>query len=778
MKHPIPLCSFLLALGAASLPSVSLADPPAPPAAQKLTPAQQAAAKKKAAEEARKASRERHAKLKEFQKKVDRQPMADRIAALKEMLADPEMNGDPSVRFAIYELIVRYTRCPAWTRIQCMDWSAAEREVPAVVEKILADEDFSAAQKLKAYGHLVRCYCDLEEYAKAEAAARESGRLPGLSKRQQADSLLLLADVYRYQDRYDEALKTFRRALKDNPVAAAKGGAGMALDFNRPEDARAIWKETALPYDELLFYGKHRAEDDRLADAQGYALDAANPTNRRFEVAKTYCFGDMAPENVAVRKALKGFAAALKSGGWWNLKAIRYPFQLGDYPLAVEMCELYEGSPAGKEVSVRKIHVISLGAVGRTKEAIRLAEAGAADESLKPVDRARFAVYAAILSGKAIEPVVQAAKLPRKEEADVYLTAARTCLDPWYRSDLAKKYSDIYESYFAKWEQRSIEVKYFDEPVTDISAWRKVRDRLEKQYCDIPYKGSMDFLETDVSTGDRGDIKVDEKAETGKYMELTTLCDRYGLHVFLRCQAEDARAIEQGFARGIGSESYFAPGKNQPYVCFGTDPVKGITFFFRTTYDNRNNKRLVKDAADATLKSETAFTDDDYVLHLAFSWDAFYDKLPANGTDWRFECLSWTPAGGFSWGGSQGIHAASAWGNLRFSLTEKQLNEIRREMIYRTYRAYKQVPRDPGVKENLFSCWADAEIGDPAFYETCLKPLEEELDGYAKRVKPGMSDEEVADLFVHALPRWKGLPHEVDKLRREYLAERLVTTGR
>ena len=782
MKHSLPICSLILAFCASVSPIAILAGTPSAPAAKALTPAQQAAAKRKAAEEARKEARKatqaRKAKLREFEKKMDRTPMVDRIARLKEMLADPDMAGDPAIRYDIYNLIVRYTRCPPWTRIGYMDWTAEAREVPTVVEKMLADKDFAPWQKQVAYGHLIRCYCDMGEYAKAEAAARKSKALSGLNERQKADSILQLADVYRYQDRYDLAMKTCREALKASPAKAAKQGAKMALDFNRPEDARAIWKDAAVPYDELLFYQKHRDADDRIEDARAFALNDSNPTNQRFEVAKAYCFADMDPKNVAVRKSLKGFAAALKLKGWWNLQAIRRAYQMGDYPLAVDMCELYEGSPAAKEVAIRKLHVISLGAVGRTAEAIKLAKENVQDESLKPIDRTRFAVYAAILEGKPIEGVIKDAKLPRKEEADVYLTAARTCLGIWNKSELAKKYSDVYESYFAKWEQRSIEVKYFDEPIEDISAWRKIYGQLEKQYCDIPYKGSMDFLETDVSTGDRGDIKADPKAEAGKYMELTTLCDRYGLHIFLRCQAEDARAIEQGFAKGIGSESYFAPGKNQPYICFGTDPVKGITFLFQTTYNNRNHKRLERNASDATLKSETAFTDRDYVLHLSFAWDAFYDKLPANGTDWRFECLSWTPAGGFSWGGSQGIHAASAWGNLHFNLTDKQLNEIRRELIYRNYRNYKKVPRDPSITENLFECWADDEIGDPEFYKTCLVPLEKELDGYAEKVSQKMTDEEVADVYTHALPRWKGLAHEVDKLRREYLTERLETRGK
>ncbi len=248
--------------------------------------------------------------------------------------------------------------------------------------------------------------------------------------------------------------------------------------------------------------------------------------------------------------------------------------------------------------------------------------------------------------------------------------------------------------------------------------------------------------------------------------------------MFLRAAADNARDIERGFAQGIGTEMYLAPGVNQPYTCLGSAPAEGVTFLFHTTYDNRNHKRLEKDEPQTSFRSEVEFTETDYVLHLFFAWDGYYNKLPAKGTDWRFECLAWSPTGGCSWGGSQGIHSASAWGNLRFELTNTQLNEIRKEIIFKSYRSYKNVLRDPGTKEDLFQCWADSEIGDPDFYQAVLEPIEKELDAYAAMVTVDMSDEDVATIYSNAVPRWKGLSHEVDQLRREYLTDRIVRTGK
>ena len=68
-----------------------------------------------------------------------------------------------------------------------------------------------------------------------------------------------------------------------------------------------------------------------------------------------------------------------------------------------------------------------------------------------------------------------------------------------------------------------------------------------------------------------------------------------------------------------------------------------------------------------------------------------------------------------------------------------------------------------------FDRWADPVVGDPAFYEASLKPLEAELKAYAKRVTPEMTDADVNDIYEHAVPRWIGLKHVIDRLRREYL---------
>jgi len=763
-----------------------LAAPVYTAAAQDNTVTDAAAVAKKAEEARKKAEAEYRANLKSIDTLVSdlhtqKKKYIDRIAEVKTLLSDPAY-ADTRLQLRINEQIIRFCQQPPWTHIANYDYDAAHKELPPAANAILDSTEFAGSQKLFAARALAIDYCDYNKFQEAEAVARRAIAFPALSDHDKAKAYGILADVFRLQDKYAEAMATAREAMKYHAVSAATIGADVALSFGKIADADAIWKEADAPYDKLNYIGSKRRSNEKplkslyLSEAIAFVNDTNNEEAARFNVAQHYLFETFGSKEMsAARQSLAGIPARKNHSGWPATNKIKRPFQLGDFPLTVELCEVYAGSQVMDDAAIRKIYVIALGALGENAEGAKLAAEYAKDEKMKPVDQIRFRFYEAILSGKSTDNLMKGTTLSRRERADVLLSAARQTLT-WNMSDLSEKYSVAYETFFAERPERRIVVKYFDTPVSNITAWRSVYPQLEKQYCDIPYKGSMDFLETDVSTGDRN-VKIDEKGDVVESIEISTLCDRYGNHIFLRAAADNARDIERGFARGISTEIYFAPGVNQPYTCLGSAPAEGVTFMFHTAYNNMNHKRLDKDAPQTSFRSEVEFTDTDYVLHLFFAWDGYYNKLPANGTDWRFECLAWLPTGAFSFGGSQGIHSASAWGNLRLELTNKQLNEIRKEIIVKSYRSYKNVPRDPGTKENLFQCWADSEIGDPDFYQTVLEPIEKELDAYAAMVKVDMSDEDVAKIHSNALPRWKGLAHEVDELRRKYLTDRIVRTG-
>ena len=70
--------------------------------------------------------------------------------------------------------------------------------------------------------------------------------------------------------------------------------------------------------------------------------------------------------------------------------------------------------------------------------------------------------------------------------------------------------------------------------------------------------------------------------------------------------------------------------------------------------------------------------------------------------------------------------------------------------------------------------WSDPELGDQAFWLAKVKPLVDGLKPYADRVKAGMTDEDVADVWDHAGRAMLNVGHDIARLRREWLEERLT----
>ncbi len=744
----------------------------------------EAEARRKAAEEKRKADEEYRKLLKEINDEIgtmDKKRMlyAERIARLKVLAEKPEY-ALPGLQHRIHDQIIRYCQTPGWTTISRYRYETKDTELVPAVEKIQS-LDLPVWQKIGSLRALSVHYCDLQKFAEAEQAARRIFDLPKLNKNQMAEAHCALANVYRLQDRYDDAMKEIGKAMEYHKGIAVGAGAKMALQFNRLDDAEKLWEQTGDLYGKLVWFKGKKGYEKFMPDAIAFVKNPEHKFQQRLDLARLY-FGETygTAEMAHARKSLAPQAKENKVRGNWHINnLIRNPYNMQDYRLAAEWCAVFDGTPVMDDLQNRKIRVISLGALKQNAEAAKLAEEYSRTENLAPADKTAFLCYAAILSGKTEKEILKNAKLSVLEEAALILDLAKNCLTPWNMQELARKYSADYEKYFAdqKHGQKSFQVKYFETPVSSISAWRQIEPQLEKQYCNIRFRGSTEFLQTDVSGIDRS-MNPEVNANASNTYEISTLCDKFGLHIFLRTEAKNVRDIENGFAKGLGTDIYFAPGINQPYSCFGVDLRNGVNFIFDTTYNNKNAKRLDRKSPKKSFRADVEFTDTDYVIHLFFAWNGFYNKLPAGAGDvWRFECITWTPAGGFSWGGSQGIHSASKWGNLIFNLTEKQLAAIRKDIIFSTYRDYKKVFRNPRTTENLFELWGDEEIGDPDFYAKYLAPMQKELDAYAKMVKADMSDEDVAKVYSEALPKWKGLTHEIDELRRKYLMERLIRTG-
>ena len=70
--------------------------------------------------------------------------------------------------------------------------------------------------------------------------------------------------------------------------------------------------------------------------------------------------------------------------------------------------------------------------------------------------------------------------------------------------------------------------------------------------------------------------------------------------------------------------------------------------------------------------------------------------------------------------------------------------------------------------------WKDTELGDPEFYEQCLKPLVEKLDAAAKDAEGEPDDATVLRLFAEVVPQWYDFRYYASELRTKYLSERFV----
>lgn len=759
-------------------------------AAQEKLKAQQE--KLKAQQEAKRKADELRVKQRELTLKLnavssDKNKYAEKIEQAREMLSDPQY-ADPQLQYLILDRIIQFAEVPGWSGITRYDFKLRDQALEPAAKKILESTDYTLQQKLKPLKSLAVYYCDVKKFQEAENLVR-SFLKDDLRKDQKISVLMILKDVFRLQDRYDDAMKVLTEVEKLEKEKGIAAKADLAYRFNREKEAEAILDSAndmflkldyygsrqipALYHSGVIYFSPNKASlfvlGKGLPLAMEYVRNKENPIAKRVTIANEYLFWNFGNEEMSALRRSFADVPEMKNGKARTLDRV---FKERDYRLVAEIYEICAGAKEMERADIRKKYLISLGACGRFEEAAKLAGEFASDEKMKPAEQLVFKLFQAVLSGGSADEILKNADLPIKDKAELVAYIGSQAL-LWGKNETAEKLADLYKKSFMIQNNRSIPVKYFDTPVRNISDWRKVYPGLAKQYCDLKFRISLEDLATDVSTG-RGNLQFDENAKSGNPAELTTLCDAEGLHIFLRVVDENAMKVRYGYAPGYSMEMYIAAGRNQPYTCIGTSPT-GIEYTFGTTYSNKNHRRLKFDKPEL-FQFETQFTDKDYVMHLFFSWNNFFQKLPDNGTEYRFECLAFTPAGPYSWGGSHKTHASSSWGSLKFELTKQQVNAIRRHMLLLAAKNYKMVLREV-QNANLFTIWSDPEIGDPDFYQTMLAPLEKELDSYAAAVKPEMTDEEVETIYARTQARMKGLSDEVDHLRREYLLKRLVEKG-
>lgn len=692
------------------------------------------------------------------------------IDALERMRSETHSVTSAYSRAYIDRLIVSLCRRPVWTGLKRWDIKLEQR-IPDVVRRDLDDAEVGFTQKVELAGFLAEYLAGEKQFDEAEKLLK--GLLANSEKQKKSDVAALwlaLSDVFRWQDRFDEAWQALEKASDCDAFAAAERGLRLAEAKGEESRAESLLKRIPQEYTRLLALARSgRCAEKELKRALDFVTGTDNPPRQRAEVAISWFANRREAQAKAAFAALSDIdlskndvADALMR---WN-GAIPAFVKVADWDGVIGLYDVFKACKSMQKPAAQMAYLTALAAKGRRDEALAVAKEQVAKPGVKGREKTEFEICAAILSGSDVKAAIVSGESDRK--AQIALTTfAVTKAMAWDFGDLAEKLAADYSSYYVDHPQRTLRIPYSRETIATIADWRRIYDKLDHQVCDRKFGLNFDDLVTDVATGRKAVEKTDRDSASAE-VEVSGVCDRKGLHLFLRVEDPNARAVEDGFAGGIGTEMYFAPGLYRPYICMNSDPREGVRDAFHTTYDSFANSRIDVEGVNGpdAFRSETAFSDSDYVLHMTFAWDTFYRELPVDGSKWRFECIAFGPKGGFTLGGSVGVHNSSKWCDLAFELKPEDVAAIRRGVLYRAVKGWRMNGR-----MDRFDTWADEAIGDPEFYREVLKPLEAELVGYAKEVKPEMSDDDVNRIYEKALPRLKGLSHEIDRLRREWLME-------
>ena len=429
---------------------------------------------------------------------------------------------------------------------------------------------------------------------------------------------------------------------------------------------------------------------------------------------------------------------------------------------------------------------------GEKAKAIAAATDGLSNDKLRPEESFELKLMAAILAMKGTPDQIAAAMKTAVADLGKGLSAkdlkqrlerAGSIAVVSGDDALARGVSAYYlDEVRATLPKRSYTVRFSDRDIAGAGDWVNLPFKPEESDFTRKYGGGgMSFMTTDVATGDRGNaVQGGAKARTYP-TTLQVAADAWGVHFLYTFYDPRARQFESGELDAGSFESYLAPGEGQPYVCFLSRALKDVRgHVMNTTYDSPGHRR-VRPNDPFKYRSDTIFTDDAVICYSAFSWDTFADHVPADGGEWDFESVFWGPVPS-AWNGTESIHGRSTWGKLRFELGEAARVKILRGQLFKAVNAYraelmpKQVSPD-SVQEGVFSHWSDDELGDPAFYAQCLKPLVNELDAVAAQVKVGMSDEAVKDICERYLSRFRDIRFEVARLRAQYLQKGLSSAN-
>lgn len=335
--------------------------------------------------------------------------------------------------------------------------------------------------------------------------------------------------------------------------------------------------------------------------------------------------------------------------------------------------------------------------------------------------------------------------------------------------DLCRRIRDeIFSNMFEPVEFKRYAVKVMDDVPKTADSWARSEfyDRWELMETRfVPYGDGYDMNNKTDRTRHLKDAEkpqVDPAYRTGVHI----VCDRTGLHIFIRCDDPDIEGVVLGTRKGDGLELLLRPGEDAAYHSwyFRAAPVDTEDPWVVNWATPTKRYRLTGDF----VEKDAAATADGFAAHTFIPWLAVYDKLPVDGAAWKFGLQRWGKAPSTL---SGLVHELARALQLEFDFKPQELTALKRAVATMAFNEYKTVRRDKGA---FIQTWNDKVLGDPEFYESEVKDLIAELDAAGEKLMAPAPDAEIAAIYEQVVPLWAEIEYVIADRRAAYLKERLL----
>ncbi len=336
------------------------------------------------------------------------------------------------------------------------------------------------------------------------------------------------------------------------------------------------------------------------------------------------------------------------------------------------------------------------------------------------------------------------------------------------RFETARKLNDeVMKNMFREAEDnKRYTVKYLPDAPKTADAWSRTADYqnwdvMETRFA--PYFG-YDVHNDKLLLKDTELPKLDDAYKTG----VQIVFDEYAVHIYTRVDDPEADKVAQGIQNGPSLEWLFQPGADHAYHSMhftslpGTsDPHwvnwAGATKNYRLTYDG--------------IKKDAVLTKKGFAAHIEIPWLYVYDRLPGseNSNTWKLGLCVWGK-GTRSLGGL--VHELGRALKLDFQMTPEQRTALERTICIQAFARYNQIRQDAG---GIIQNWNDYLLGDPEFYEKCLKDYIAELDEAGKKLMAPAADADIHAFYTKYAPQWAEINYMLDEKRAEYLKNKLFS---